>query len=64
MGEKNVKVTGFTATKKELKIIDQFMRKNYRMNKSEVIRMLINAGAESLSREREPETKTGGQITE
>ena len=50
MGEKNVKILTFTASPNELKIIDTYMRKNYRKNRSEIIRMLINAGAESLGK--------------
>ena len=50
MAAKNVKVIGFTATETELKIIDAVLRQNYQMNKSEVIRMLINAGAEKVLR--------------
>jgi len=45
---KNVTYVGFTATPVELEIIDEVRRRNYRVNNSEAIRMLINAGAEKV----------------
>lgn len=48
MAGKNVKFVGFTITPKEAQIIDEVQKRNYRANQSEVIRMLINAGAEKL----------------
>jgi hypothetical protein len=45
---KNVKLVGFTATPVELEIIEEVRRRNYRLNNSEAIRMLINAGAEKV----------------
>ena len=48
MAAKNVELVGFTATPNEVMIIDEMQKRHYKMNKSEVIRLLINAGAEKL----------------
>lgn len=39
---------GFVATPKELAIIDSLQKRYYTKSKSEIIRMLINAGAEKI----------------
>lgn len=57
MAAKNVELVGFTATANEMRIIDAVQKKNYKMNKSEVIRLLINAGAEVLLGEKKNDSK-------
>lgn len=42
------KLINFTASTDELKIIDEIRRKNYTMNQSQIIRLLIHEGAKSL----------------
>lgn len=57
MAAKNVKFIGFTVTPQEEHIIDEVQKRHYRLNQSEVIRMLINAGAEKLIGEKKRESK-------
>lgn len=57
MAAKNVKFIGFTVTPQEELIIDEVQKRNYRMNQSEVIRLLINAGAEKLIGKKKSESK-------
>ena len=48
MAEKNVKTICITVTPAQLAVVDELRRKYYRMNQSEVYRMLIDAGAAQL----------------
>lgn len=48
---KTVSCITFTATEKERKIIEEIREKNYRLNQSEVVRMLINEGAKALQKQ-------------
>lgn len=45
---KKVSCVTFTATEAEKKIIDAVRKKNYKMNQSEVVRLLINEGAKNI----------------
>ena len=58
MAAKNVELVGFTATPVEVAIIDEMRKRNYKMNKSEVIRLLINEGAKNLLGTGKKEPKT------
>lgn len=57
MPVKNGELIGFIATKNEIKIIDEAQRKNYKMNRSEIIRMLINAGSEKVLAKKQKEAQ-------
>ena len=47
MSSKTMKAITFNASPSEIKIIEAVQKKNFRMNRSEVIRSLIQAGWEA-----------------
>lgn len=52
---KKVTCVTFTATEAERRIIDAVRRQNYKLNQSEVVRLLINEGAKNLLRQKKLE---------
>ena len=56
MPEKNVKTVCITITPVEAEIVDKLRRKHYKLNQSEVYRLLINEGAKNLLGKKEAPT--------
>ena len=48
MAEQEMKLINFKASREQMAVINAIRREHYLMNQSEVVRMLIDAGAEKL----------------